>query len=431
MAFCYEKKDPGSGTWRWYAKVKIASKHVPVSLHLLAPENKRLARDRANRLQAECDLGTISPATREWLGERAAQRLAGLVRPGGKAPTAPGKLDWQDAKDRYLAAMAPQDTRGHVKGKAVADEEHTKFNRTNTLKLFIQWANAEHLRFNASGMSDALGRYLVHRLDTVSPNTVRNSDFPYLAHWSDWLARNGLATPIDRKAILEQIPPRITPETILPPWETDLKAIRYFHARRDAPIAGSTWRIQRGLHAAWGLILLVRGLGCRPSEAISLDWSTVDLDTGRIRFLRSKTGGHRVVPILYAWVADGLAELAERNGTVGAVCLSAVGTPYPRETIAAGLIRRTCQAANPKLPVYHLKVAQKLWIRQTIVAGFPPHVVALWADHSLSMQERHYAGAAGYLPPDETENYAEFAALTELGQKTRAHLTMFAREFGE
>jgi hypothetical protein len=69
--------------------------------------------------------------------------------------------------------------------------------------------------------------------------------------------------------------------------------------------------------------------------------------------------------------------------------------------------------------MYHLKKAQKLWIAQTVRAGFPPDVVAFWNDHSLSMAERHYMLSDAYLPDREPRDLGQFDALSEYGMLCR------------
>src|SRR5262249_27930163 len=98
------------------------------------------------------------------------------------------------------------------------------------------------------------------------------------------------------------------------------------------------------------------------------------------------------------------------------------------ETIAANLLRRKCLEAGR--PAYHLKVAQKLWIRQAIQDGFAPHAVARWANHTLSMQERAYCEEDVYLPGDQSRDYAEFGELTEFGHQTKAHVSTLSRDLG-
>ena len=79
--------------------------------------------------------------------------------------------------------------------------------------------------------------------------------------------------------------------------------------------------------SAWPVVLLIRGLGCRPSEATALSWSTVDLPNNRVRFIHSKNSKSRTVPIVLEWVRVGLEELHEKMGrpSTGAVCLNYKG----------------------------------------------------------------------------------------------------------
>src|SRR5262249_37521399 len=71
-----------------------------------------------------------------------------------------------------------------------------------------------------------------------------------------------------------------------------------------------------GVWSAWGLFLVVRGLGCRPDEAIHLSWESVDFEHETVRFMdskenRTKVRKPRTVPILFICVRDGLPEQRE------------------------------------------------------------------------------------------------------------------------
>src|SRR4051794_10841058 len=102
-------------------------------------------------------------------------------------------------------------------------------------------------------------------------------DYPYLCGWGDWLSSRNLCEKPNRPLILEGVPERIPPNVTLPSWRDDVDAIRYYHSKRNEPVVGSTWRKPKGYHSIWSLILVVRGLGCRPSEATRLTWDSVNL----------------------------------------------------------------------------------------------------------------------------------------------------------
>src|SRR5262249_49136335 len=148
-----------------------------------------------------------------------------------------------------------------------------------------------------------------------------------------------------------------------------------------------------------------------------LDWATVDLARSRVRFLKSKNDRNRTVPIIFQWMLDGLTEEWERlrRPDSGPVCKKWDNGVWEYDTTAANLIQRTCDRAG--MPVYHLKKAQKLHIAHLIRLGFPPHVVAYWTDHTLSVQEKHYFEGDGYLPPEDGWDYAEFGTLSEYGRR--------------
>jgi integrase len=179
---------------------------------------------------------------------------------------------------------------------------------------------------------------------------------------------------------------------------------------------------------SWAVVLIVRGLGCRPSEATALSWETLDLANNKVRFIHSKNGKSRTVPILLQWVKDGLEELWELRGKPhsGAVCLNYEGKVWKDDTNVSDLFRRI--ALTHKRTLIHLKDMEKLQIAQLIRLGFPPHVVAHWSDHTLSVQERHYYEGDSYLPPEDGYDFAEFGALSEYGKRVLFHQGAYSRE---
>jgi hypothetical protein len=60
--------------------------------------------------------------------------------------------------------------------------------------------------------------------------------------------------------------------------------------------------------------------------------------------------------------------------------------------------------------------------------GFPPHVVAHWSDHTLSVQERHDCEGDNYLPPEDGYDFAEFGVLSEYGKRGLFHQGAYSRE---
>jgi integrase len=167
--------------------------------------------------------------------------------------------------------------------------------------------------------------------------------------------------------------------------------------------------------------VLVRGLGCRPSEALSLSWDTVFLDPGfeKVRFLDTKDGRktgrpHRTAPVLFEWVRQTLVEMKERHGRPGGpVCPNFNGKPFQDDSSHSQMIRDILRREGR--PAYTLKKMQKYYITQLIQAGFPPHVVAFWTGHTLTVQERHYIEENAYLPQAERD-YGELSVLSSHGK---------------
>ena len=428
MAFIYEKKDPGSNKRRWYARIKVGTNYETVSLKLLAPENKRLAEARAQRLQVECDVTAISDDTREWLGSRRAGELAVLAGRAGVKIDASAPDCWQSAMDGYIRATEAKDSRRLVPGKTFKDEEGTKYQRMATIRRFVRRAESTGLKFLKEPITISISDYLKWRLEHVAPGTVWSKDYSFLTLWGDWLSGRGICERPNRLLIKEGLPAKGNPIIVLPPWQSDLECLSFYHANRIKPTNNHNYNRNRSWFTLWTLVAIVRGMGCRPSEATRLDWSTVELDRNRVRFLASKNGTHRTVPILYQWTHDALVEIRERTGDKGPVCKTLLEGTFERLSSACSLMARLSVSVSRK--PYHLKVAQKLQLNHLIRLGFPPHVVSKWSDHSLSMQERHYMEENAYLPPDASENYGGWGKLTAYGESVRAHLSSFSKDIG-
>lgn len=78
MASIFPKADPkDESAKRWMAKVKVCGEWRSISLRLrVVPGTKREAQQRADSLQAEIKAGILSDATRVWLGDVTAAKLA-------------------------------------------------------------------------------------------------------------------------------------------------------------------------------------------------------------------------------------------------------------------------------------------------------------------------------------------------------------------
>jgi integrase len=89
------------------------------------------------------------------------------------------------------------------------------------------------------------------------------------------------------------------------------------------------------------LVIFLFYTGARLAEALYLDWRQLDLDRGEVRFLETKNGDPRGVP-LHARVRAALAELKHRGGEV---FRRPDGQPYMRKVDGGGQIKTAFKAA--------------------------------------------------------------------------------------
>jgi integrase len=364
----------------------------------------------------------LSDATKAWLGVDGAARLSMLVGWAGAKIPEGSPSGWRSAYEAYLKANEARDTRAVVEGKAKA-EEKTKLSRKYKLKVFVEWAEKRRLPFMKEPFTETIRTYIEHRKASgIQPGTLWSGEFTLLCCWGEWMASRRICEPINRDRVREVMPEKPVPVVKVPTWQDDLETLRFFYGKRLTDSSkGPQWKHNRCYYPLWSLVLVVRGLGCRPSEATALTRETVDLERSRVKFLKSKNNRSRIVPILFQWVHDGLVEAWERAGRPksGPVCRKWDGNLWRWDVSAANLMQRTCEYHDR--PVYQLKKAQKLHIAHLIRLGFPPHVVAYWTDHTLSIQEKHYYEGDGYLPPEDGWDYAEFGILSKFGELVRSH----------
>lgn len=436
MASIFQKADPKDGTSkRWMAKVKIGSEWKSISLRLKAvPGTKREAQQRAGSLQSEIQAGVLAESTKMWLGAVSASKLSMEIGRGLAKISEGGADSWGAAAQAWINANLAKDTPFVPIGR-VKSSRTTGKSRKYKAKTFVDWAVAKKIPFMKAPFTETAILYLEHRKAVgVNSNTMWNGDFSMVCTWGEWMAARGICEPINRDRLREVMPPRPVTEIALPTWREDLDAIRFFHKIRRygdwaKPLEGrNRWKMLRSHQSMWGVVLVVRGLGCRPSEATALSWETVDLERDRVKFIHSKNDRSRTVPILLQWVKDGLSELHELRGKPksGAVCVGYNGQFFKDDSLVSDIINRIAKVHNRKL--IHLKDMEKLQIAQLIRLGFPPHVVAHWSDHTLSVQERHYYEGDSYLPPEDEYDFGEFGALSEFGRKVLFHQGGYSRE---
>lgn len=384
MAFIYKKVDQKNpGKWRWWAAVSIRGEEVRVSLRLGADGNKRLAKARADALQYEASNGLLSDATRAWLGP-SAERVDAAIR-GTRSSAWPS---WSAAADAFLEA---DPGRGDsVRHRALA------------CRRFASWADNEGAPISGDP-SPLLARWLSHLVSSglMSSRSARAASAPYASKMLNWMAATSGALARVNHSVVRDATPKPEPLRLkLPSHADDLAVLDTFP---EGPCRA--------------ILTMVRGMACRPTEAMALDWGSVTLDAGAeaVTFRHTKdqkmTGTQgRTVPILWTWVADYLR--AHRRDS-GPVCPSPTGRRWSAQTYLVAVFRRDAQLTP--CPSYRLKQAQKMGLMQMLQAGVPAHVVAHWTGHTLSVQEKHYMTDRAYLPAGN--DYGKYGVLTEYGRK--------------
>lgn len=403
-----ETGKPIKGTGFWYVKVVLGRdvKPVETSTGLSANGNIRIAHKRRKELERDIEVGRLSAETSAWLSKTAANQIERYLacKRGHRA------IDWSGAMSRYLAARTYKDIRPAPNGK-INTSNVAAVRRAYLIGKFVTYMIRVHGdEVIRSVVDQAIIEYLSVELQRVKPITIWNGDLPFVLAFIDWMAASGHCDPPDRKAIKSSVPPAADITVKIHSVALDLAAHRKLQEQPVTPLA---W-------AVWCLFVIVRGVGCRPNEAISLSWDTVDLTPGfeRIKFLdtkevRNTSVTYRTAPILHQWVLDAVHKMNKAHGGQGLpVCPKITGGPWFRQTYATSTVARAFDGIG--LGGYTLKPAQKSFIMQLLWQGFPPHAVARWTGHTLSMQERHYMEEDAYLPGPERD-YAEMAPLSDHG----------------
>ncbi|MBX6314530.1 MAG: site-specific integrase [Isosphaeraceae bacterium] len=368
---------------------------------------------------------------------------------------------WDSAIKSWLKFTETQDQVAEIPGKVNAIAR-TKKTRSYTMRWFGKWLAENREPFIKRSYTSIAMDYLRMRAaspgrggkGTMSPETVW-TDYSYLMLFGDWLADRALCEKPNRKEIQSVVPAKVPREIRLPDWTDDLKILRSFRdfSRANIGVYGEeralanlmrqpgevrdmatydALRDDLACYSVWALLVVVRGLGCRPTEALTLTWDTVFLRDNRVKFLATKDGRRRkipsrTVPILFQWVKDGLEEMQARWGGKGRpVCQTSLGSYWCNETSSNGALQD--RIAKHGLPAYWLKTAQKLHIQHLLHLGFPPHAVANWTGHTLTVQERHYCQQDAYLPSDDGRDYEDFGVLSDYGLRVREHNARLIRD---
>ncbi len=428
MASVYKKPWPNDKSKAdWGGRAKIGERWVSISLRMpWTRGSKKTAKARVNQLQAEIDAGSFSDSTREWLGPKAVAKIVSLMDAAQGQDGTAKPLTWEQGKAAHLAAKADRDTK-----RAVPDKLHSpdrvKQKRRYCVTWFVNWATANQVPFGkAKPFTKTLIDYLEYRRQQPGRKTPRMeprtiiTDYRYLIQFGDFLHAKGICEKPDRDRIKGHLPDDPGKVVNLPEWHVEVDLLETLYQRR---------RETKGWWATWGLYVVVRGLGCRPSEAASLSWATVDVERGHVFFLDTKEKamhqkGDRKVPVLYEWVREALVELREdflhrsreKPDIPQAVCLTSWGQQFRDETTIAMRVDKTLKQLGKEKSCL-LKQAQKCAISQMLYDGFPATAVALWTGHTEKTLRRHYIKDDAYLPSEHDREYGRFAKLSDYGLK--------------
>jgi integrase len=435
----------------WYVKVKIGAKWHPVSLQLSAGTrkdllNKREAQARAAALQSEINLGELTPRTTEWLGARATETIRRKLRMGELSHGSDAPADWWSAHVGYMKAHEEKDRVPEMKGK-LAFPSLTRETRTHVTSKFVEWViqNGEAfpprrpmvriicdwVDWRKAQISQLTGKL-------ISPITIE-SELVYITTLANWLARRGIVAPISRahRDEIREHQPNLTGQgVIIPTWEEDVAITKTLYDNRFQ--WGPYPYRERGKWAMWLVYLLVRGLGCRTYEALTLTWDTVDLERDVVRFMlpkelskhknrRRPSAPWRDVPILLKWCRDGLIEAKEewqkvhdRRAKQGkrmtnAVCFNLQGGHWQKPHNMHKQRRITFERLG--LPEgFRFGMARKCFIDQAYWMGFPFEVIASFTGHGVDVQRTHYCRQDIFLGIDPDRDYGYFGELTDSGK---------------
>jgi hypothetical protein len=249
-------------------------------------------------------------------------------------------------------------------------------------------------------------------------------DVRVLHTWFGWLHRKGWYNQIDKDTIYDDAifgGDDDAGVNFIPDWKLDLLTLTKMHESRfDSEASLSAWR----------LFVLVRGLGCRPKEAQTLSWDTVQPSEGLVTFkntkeakLKSKQRGasrraikDRAVPIVFQWVEDAINEIQSLGGKRGtAVAINTEGSFHHGAGQASNAMGRHLARLGLKRKGYNLKACQRAGLIH-LENYLPPWVVARIAGHSLDIHMGHYSTNDSHLPTISERDYGLFGALSTSGK---------------
>ena len=280
----------------------------------------------------------------------------------------------QDAVDEYLAGFAKKNT---VESKRPA------------LRAFVEYMAGEGVKKTTDITAVWLARFSKHlerttALKVTTRNLHRSTVKAFLSDCSDLGYLGALPDGAIGKRLRSEAEPDARPEVLTP---SELRTLLRACIEHD--------RHEKNRIAPFVLFLVLTG--CRPTEALKLDWSAVDLDAGKIRLEATavKTSKYRDITLKESPAVVDLLSALRLKGTRERVFdLSHDRATKARERVAERYdgppgwtfrkLRRTCGSV--------LVCADIL----------PVFLTAKRLGNTVLVAEKHYLGTLDGLPRVET-----------------------------
>lgn len=410
----YRKARPSDpNQYDWITKVKIGGKWENISLGLLANDgvrevNVRESEFRRSQLITEIASGSLSQ-TLNWLTPRSIQsitaKLSGVI-------LANQETTWEVLTNEYCDTKRKKTI---VIPNKINPTDYTDGARRSYCKTFREFIESKGLK-PKPGVD--MERMYIEFVETLSHRSSTSIEvlYSYILPFGDWLAKKGLCKSPDRAKIQACLPDVIQSETVVPSVSEDLNVLRTVYKHRYD--YGSYF-------AAWSMLLLCRGLGCRPDETLHLSTKSIYLSEDRqeVQFVdpkeqRRHNRGYRSAPILFEWVRSGiqevLDELKKRDVQTDAFVVGSRGECISHQTRISEIFGEMMNELGlPKS--YRLKRAQKAHIQQLRSMRMPDNKIARWTGHTMEIYEKHYVENETFERLDR-KNYEEFGQLSEFGR---------------
>jgi integrase len=255
----------------------VGGKWETVSPYLLANSggketNIKGAGARRDAIKSEVANG-VSNSVLNWLQPDQIGRLRRKLTLAALNPVDGCPQTWEAARDAWLRSYETGESirvEGKINATPRSPEQRQKY-----IKQLLAYVSRE--KIDLVGVD--ITRVFIDSFATLrgkkKPKTIK-VQCGYLVLFAGFLARKKLCSKPDREEIQASLPPQEPAVVEVPDWRQDLEVMRKLREHRHSP----------GRWSAWALFLAVRGLGCRPDEALHLSW-----DNGRLRTRRRRVHG--------------------------------------------------------------------------------------------------------------------------------------------